>query len=170
MSIRKAELRDAKGIAAVRVAAWDSAYRGLLPDDVLDRLSVDASERRWSERIAEPWGHVFVAVQEDHIVGFAACGASRDEDIDREKVGEVYVLYVHPEEWRRGYGAALVDAALGCLREDGFEEAILWVLRGNQQAIGFYEASGFGADGANRVKQRADGSEMPIVRYRRSLG
>lgn len=44
-----------------RVAAWRSAYRGLLPDDVLDRLSVDDSEQRWRERIVNPWGHVLVA-------------------------------------------------------------------------------------------------------------
>ena len=170
MAIRRAELSDAPGIAAVHVAAWKSAYRGLLPDDALDRLSVDDSERRWRERVAKPWGHIFVAEQEGRIVGFAACGSSQDEGIGRGKVGEIYVIYVHPQEWRRGYGAALVGETLGRLREDGFEEVILWVLRGNQQAIGFYEAAGFAADGASRLKRRADGLEMPIVRYRRSIG
>jgi len=170
MSIRRAELSDAKGIAAVHVAAWRVAYRGLLPDDVLDRLSIEDSAKRWWERIAKPWGHIFVAEQEGHIVGFAACGSSQDEDIDREKVGEIYVIYVHPEQWRQGYGAAFVGEAAECLREDGFEEIILWVLRGNQGAIRFYEAAGFEADGASKVKQRADGLEMPIVRYRRRIG
>jgi hypothetical protein len=54
MSIRRAELSDAKGIAAVHVAAWRVAYRGLLPDDVLDRLSIEDSAKRWWERIAKP--------------------------------------------------------------------------------------------------------------------
>lgn len=170
MSIRRAELSDASGIATVHVAAWRSAYRGLLADDALGHLSVDDSERRWRERIAKPWGHVFVAEQEGRIVGFAACGSSQDEDIDRDEVGEIYVIYVHPQAWRKGYGAALVGEAMGRLQEDGFNEVILWVLRGNQQAIGFYEAAGFAADGASRLKRRADGLEMPIVRYRRRLG
>jgi ribosomal protein S18 acetylase RimI-like enzyme len=52
------------------------------------------------------------------------------------------------------------------LRRDGYEEAVLWVLRGNQQAIAFYKGAGFEADGASRIKRRADGVEMPIVRYR----
>jgi ribosomal protein S18 acetylase RimI-like enzyme len=103
-------------------------------------------------------------------VGYAACGSSGDEDVDRDKVGEIYVIYVHPEEWRRGYGSALVGEAMERLREDGFEEVILWVLRGNQGAMGFYEAAGFEADGARRIKQRADGLEMPIVRYRQRIG
>jgi len=167
MSIRRAELSDAKGIAAVHVAAWQVAYRGLLPDDVLDRLSIDDSEKRWSERITKPWGHIFVAEQEAHIVGFVACGSSQDEDIDQKKVGEIYAIYVHPEQWRQGHGAALVGKAAQCLRADGLEEIILWVLRGNEEAVRFYRAAGFEADGASKVKLRTDGSEMPIVRYRR---
>jgi ribosomal protein S18 acetylase RimI-like enzyme len=58
---------------------------------------------------------------------------------------------------------------LRCLREDGFDEVILWVLRGNEQAIRFYEAEGFVADGGSKVKRRADGTEMQVVRYRRSI-
>lgn len=170
MSIRRAELGDAEGIAEVQVAAWRSAYRALLPDDVLDRLSLEETEERWRERIARPWGHTFVAEQASCIVGFAACGRTEDEDVDREKAGEIYVIYVHPEEWRKGHGAALMREAVKHLREDGYEEVILWVLKGNEKAIRFYEAAGFEADGAGRVKQRRDGSEMPIVRYRLSIG
>ena len=169
MAIRKAEPSDAKGIARVIVAAWRTAYRGLLPDETLDNLSIRDSARRWNERIAEPWGPIFVAEQEDGMVGIVACGSSQDEDVDRERVGEVYVIYVHPEHWRKGVGTALLGKALDRLRKDGFEEAILWVLRGNQQAIAFYEGAGFEADGASRVKRRADGPEMPIVRYRRRI-
>jgi ribosomal protein S18 acetylase RimI-like enzyme len=168
MSIRRADLADTKGIAQVHVAAWRSAYRGLLPDDVLERLSADDSAQRWQERIARPWGHILVA-ERDGIVGFAACGETRDEDVDREKVGELYVIYVHPAEWRQGHGRALLREALRCLQEEGFEHVLLWVLQGNEQAIRFYERAGFEADGASRIKRRRDGTEMPVVRYRRRI-
>jgi hypothetical protein len=52
MFIRQAEPSDAGGIAAVQVAAWQSAYRGLMPDHVLDGLSVQEAEQRWRQRIA----------------------------------------------------------------------------------------------------------------------
>jgi ribosomal protein S18 acetylase RimI-like enzyme len=168
MPIRRAELADATGIAQVHVAAWRSAYRGLLPDDLLERLSIADSARRWQGRIAQPWGHIFVAEREG-IVGFAACGETRDEDVDREKVGELYVIYVHPAEWRQGLGRALLQEALRCLQEEGFERVLLWVLQGNEQAIRFYERAGFEADGASRIKRRSDGTEMPIVRYLRQI-
>ena len=169
MLIRRAETSDAKGIGEVRVAAWKSAYRGLLPDRVLDGLLVEDSERSWREHIAKSLLHILVVEHEERIVGFAACGNSQDEDVDREKVGELHVMYVHPEEWRRGYGKALLEKAMSHLRGEGYESVILWVLRGNEQAIGFYEGAGFEADGASRVKRRSDGTEMPIVRYRRRL-
>jgi len=41
MSIRWADPSDAKGIATVLVAAWQGAYRGLFPDEALDRLSLE---------------------------------------------------------------------------------------------------------------------------------
>lgn len=170
MSIRRARLADARGIAEVNVAAWRSAYRGLLPDYVLDDLSLTDREARWRERIARPWGHIFVAEQAEHIVGFAACGNSQDEDIDRQEVGEIYVIYVHPDQWRQGVGAMLLGEAIGCLREDRFQQVILWVLSGNKRAIRFYEALGFAADGVSKMKQRSDGSQMAVVRYRRSIG
>jgi ribosomal protein S18 acetylase RimI-like enzyme len=112
---------------------------------------------------------VLVAQEGEHVVGFTACGVSQDEDLDRARTGEIYVIYVHPRAWRQRHGTALANQAIECLREEGFEEAILWVLEGNQQAMRFYESAGFEADGASKVKQRADGSEMPIVRFRRSI-
>ena len=170
MSIRTAKRSDARGIAEVHVAAWQSAYRDLLPDHLLDGLSVKVLEKRWGERIASSWGHLFVCEQAGRIVGFAACGVSRDENIEPGKAGEVHVVYVDPEEWRQGHGSLLLGEALGSLREQGFREALLWVLEGNQRAIAFYEAAGFEADGTSKVKTRADGTEMNVTRYRRPIG
>ena len=169
MVIRKAGPSDAKQIAVVIVEAWRAAYRGLVPDSTLDDLSVEDFAERWRERIANLWGHIFVAEREGQVVGVVACGSTQDEDVDHDKVGEIHVIYVHPDEWRQGHGSALAGEALRCLREEGFDEVVLWVLRGNERAAKFYEAEGFAADGGSKVKRRADGSEMPVVRYRRSI-
>lgn len=169
-SIRKAIPSDAKQIAVVIVEAWRAAYRGLLPDSTLDGLSASETAARWAERIAKGRGHIFVAERDGRVMGVMACGSSEDEDSDRARVGEIHVIYVHPDEWRQGHGTALEGEALRCLRKDGFDEVILWVLRGNARAMRFYEAQGFAADGATKVKRRADGTEMPVVRYHRSIG
>ncbi|MFN2227037.1 MAG: GNAT family N-acetyltransferase [Anaerolineae bacterium] len=167
--IREVEMSDAAGIARVHVAAWRSAYRGLLPDSTLDRLSVEETEEHWRQRLADPWGDLLVLTRGEQIVAFVGYGPTHDEGADAEKVGEIYVLYVAPDEWRRGHGMALTQAALDDLRAGGRTEALLWVLHDNERAIAFYEATGFLADGTTQVKERRDGTRMTVARYRRRL-
>ena len=166
LRMRPARPSDARGIAEVHVAAWKSAYRGLLPDTVLEHLSVQEAEARWQERLVEPWAELLVLTQDDGIVGYVGYGPTRDEALDPKKVGEVYVLYVGPSAWRKGHGSALLRKAMQGLREAGSTEVVVWVLHDNEQAIAFYQSAGFVADGARKVKERADGTQMVIARYR----
>ena len=168
MPIRRAEPSDAKGIAKVKVASWKSAYRGILPDSLLDNLSVEHDESRWRARIIAHTSQVLVLEQNGRIIGFVAFGASRDEDVEQERVGEVYAIYLEPREWRRGHGSALIDIAIESLQEEGYAEMTLWVLHNNERGIKFYEAVGFEADGVAKVVTREDGTELRQVRYRRS--
>lgn len=167
--IRSAEPSDAGGIARVHVAAWKSAYRGLLPDSTLAGLSVEDTEKHWRQRLAGPWGEVLVLTREEQVVAFVGYGPTQDEGGDPEQVGEIYVLYVTPDEWRRGHGTALTQAALDALRASGRAEVVLWVLDDNERAIAFYGAAGFLTDGTTQVKERRDGTRMMVARYRRRL-
>jgi ribosomal protein S18 acetylase RimI-like enzyme len=165
-TLRPARLSDAAALAKVHVATWQQAYRGLLPDDFLDSLSLQASVDRWQQKLAQSAREVWVACEAERIVGFVSFGASRDGDAAPAGTGEVYSLYVHPTAWRRGIGSALMEQALHNLRALGYVEATLWVLRANQQARAFYEARGFAVDGAAKVDVNAVGIAYDDVRYR----
>ena len=169
MAIRRAEPADAGAIAEVRVASWRSAYRGLLPDSLLDAMSVQDIESRWRAWIEKGRIEVFVLQKETRTVGFVAVGPTRDEDLDDERVGEIYAIYVRPDEWRKGYGSALLSRAIESLMEQGRTEVTLWVLRDNERGTRFYDACGFEADGAMKVETREDGVELREIRYRRSI-
>ena len=54
----------------------------------------------------------------------------------------------HPRSWGAGHGSALHEAAMDHLAKEGFGEAVLWVLEGNERARRFYERRGWRADGA----------------------
>ena len=83
-----------------------------------------------AEQIAE--GRVLVAELEGRIAGFAAVIA-----------GELDGLFVEPDHWKRGVGAALVEAAAHEARMQGLSLTVT----ANPTARGFYEKCGFTLEG-----------------------
>ena len=165
--IRRAQRADAGAIAEIHVGSWQSAYRGILPDNVLDQLSVEQRAQKWSEILAGGESTTIVAEDRGAIVGFANFAASRDADADATRVAEILAVYVSPSCWGRGVGTRLCEAALGELAAGGFAEVTLWVLQRNEQAIGFYDGLGFTTDGA--TQERIIGTAQEVIRLRRSL-
>jgi ribosomal protein S18 acetylase RimI-like enzyme len=136
MLIRDATPDDAPAIAAVHVRSWQIAYRGIVPDDVLDGLSVARREADWRVWITEATS-VLVAVEAETVIGF--CGVSGSE---------IAALYVDPPQFRAGIGSALLLASLQRLRERGVAHATLWVFQANHGARAFYARHGFEPDTA----------------------
>jgi GNAT superfamily N-acetyltransferase len=171
VTLRHATADDARAIAEVHVAAWRWAYRGQLPDELLDGLSVDDREAMWAAGFLEPEdrGAVIVACDDDEgeVVGFANAGPSRDQGAPGT-TGEVRAIYVVQEVQGKGVGARLIDEVERCLRGFGFERATLWVLETNDLGRRFYERNGWTWDGTTSDHQ-FECANRPIVRYARDL-
>jgi GNAT superfamily N-acetyltransferase len=165
VEIRAAMPDDARRIAEVHVTAWRDAYRGMLPDGYLDRLSIDDRETRWLGAIADPapGSGVLVAEAREAIVGFASFDRSRDDDAE-EATGEVPAIYVDPAVVGTGVGRRLFTAATDALRRAGYRRATLWVLEANARARSFYERAGWKWDGTVSHHD-FDCANEPIVRY-----
>lgn len=165
--IRRATLADADAIARVHVQTWQTAYRGMMPDEVLAGLSLEGRAAGWREQLATPDDrHVFVATRQSAVVGFISCGPSRDADAD-ETVAEIYAVYVQPELWGEGLGTQLIHRAIEALEED-YRSLDLWVLSGNERARQFYEDLDFATEGGSKV-EHAGSAALREVRYRRPL-
>ncbi len=52
MLVSDAEAADAVAIADIHVRSWRTAYRGVMPDAVLDGLSVADRTQQWRRRLA----------------------------------------------------------------------------------------------------------------------
>ncbi len=127
MTVRRAAPADAAAIGAVHVAAWRSAYPGILPPDYLAQLSAFREARHY-ELAIRMGAIVHVALAGERVVGFATAGAARGT---RLADGEVETLYVL-DDWRdRGFGRALMAASGAALAAAGCRDAFLWVLRDN---------------------------------------
>jgi L-amino acid N-acyltransferase YncA len=168
MDIRAATETDARGVAEVHVAAWKTAYRGLMPDSVLDALSVPEREEIWQRIVAQQKLQLLVAEDDRKIVGFVNFGPCRDPDA-LGFAGEILAIYVDPKRWHEGIGQELLATALSGLKSAGFKEAMLWVLDSNSRARIFYERAGFAFDGAARSELVGDNATLRDVRYRRPL-
>jgi GNAT superfamily N-acetyltransferase len=163
MLVRAATGADAEVIDRIRIRGWQVAYRGLFPERELDRLVPEGP--RWKRRIEHPppgWS-TFVAEEDGALLGFASVGPSRDEG----GLGELYAIYVDPQEWSRGAGRALLERAEERLAGT-YAEATLWVLEGNARARRFYEAAGWEQDAGRQAVERL-GATPPEVRYRKRL-
>lgn len=167
--VRSAVPDDAPSIAQIHVVTWQAAYRGIVPDDYLDGLSIAARETRWRDIIAKPESDVLVAERLARIVGWAAFGPSRDEGAGPE-VGEVYALYVLPECWASGVGSALWQETRMRLVGQGYLRATLWVLAENRRAIRFYLAAGFRPRAGAEALEDIGGQHLLEACYEIALG
>lgn len=166
MFVRAARKDDAQAISDVKRRSWQAAYRGLLPDDFLDELPLVPPPDAWASAVDEGRAPL-VAEEAGEVVGFAAVGEARDEDLP-EGTGELLMIYTLEEVWDSGVGHALHEAAVDRLREAGHDEAILWVVSGNRRAAAFYRAHGWQPDGTTRDHQFGD-TEVETQRLRRTL-
>lgn len=82
-------------------------------------------------------GQVWVAELDGNIAGFAAL-------LD----GELDGLFVEPELWRCGVGAALVETAAHEARRNGLALSVI----ANPAARGFYERCGFSLEGEAQTR------------------
>jgi len=149
--IRTAGKDDASQIARVQVETWQYAYKGQLPQEHLDRLSIEKRTKRWQEILSDRKNPnvMFVAESKNTIVGFCSVGPSRDDDMDK-KTGEVLAIYVDQHVMGKGVGSALMEKSLDHLREQGFTQAILWVLITNTKARKWYESRGWVCEGKTK--------------------
>jgi ribosomal protein S18 acetylase RimI-like enzyme len=165
MAIRVSGPDDAEAVEHLRIAGWQTAYRGILPDEYLDGLPVDVARRRWHLENLPADVIDEVAVADVGIVGWIASGPCRDPDRKGPRYGEIFACYVHPDWWRKGTGRMLLGHAIDGLVRAGRDDISLWVLEGNARARRFYETFGFGADGTRKLMHF--GEPVPEVRYRR---
>lgn len=139
MQIRRATINDAGAIARVHLASWKTTYPGIIPQAYIDGLRVENGVVRWQIELSGKKASVFVAEEQRGVFGFIAGGAiAHPVDGYQGELGAIYLLASHQ---RKGAGAALVRRLAGELRQQGFGNMAVWVLRENP-ACGFYERMG----------------------------
>jgi GNAT superfamily N-acetyltransferase len=163
--VRPARPAEAGEIARIQLATWRTAYRRMLPRQVLDSLDEGFLAGRWAEAIdAPPTGRhrVLVAVEPSEesagaLVGFAAAGPADEQALapGEAPLGDGVVavtdLLVEPRWGRRGHGSRLLAASVQQWRSDGFRTAVAWAYERDDATRAFLGSAGWEPDGAARA-------------------
>lgn len=164
LQVRHPVVGDERALAQAHVRAWKAAYKGLMPDELLNGLSVEERAQGWRARIEGGDGSgVLVGLLDGEVVGFAAFGRCRDED--DQDLGELFAINLDPDAWGVGLGRRLFRDACHGLGSKGFENQVLWVAGQNERARRLYDSEGWAPDGHS--KSDAAHGAVREIRYRR---
>jgi len=152
---------DAVELARVHVQAWRETYAGVLPGGYLERMSTPLHARRWRARLMRMDEITLVAEDQNGLVAYASGQASRGGGATE---GEITTLYVLRAAQNLGLGRSLLTGVARALAERGAVSLVIWVLRNNFNAIGFYERLG-GVPGEGR-DESVGGALARTVAYR----
>jgi len=157
-AVRPATVDDAAQIARVQTSSWQTSYRGILPDAILDSMDPERRIPMRREILREPSAFNLVAYDTTFgdIVGFCNAGQARREG---PQVGELYEIYILDRAKRYGLGRELFESVVEWCEEQAMRSLIIWVLEDNHHARRFYEAMG-GRAGA-RVSSTVRG--FPVI-------
>lgn len=163
--LRPPLLDDAEALGRVHCRVWQATYADSMSQEAFAALSPKRFARGWTRRLEGVDGHgvmsegdtTMVAEHpDDGFVGFICVGPARDDDAPTAY--QLWAINLVPEHQGTGVAQRLMTEVLG----DG--PAYLWVAKGNERAIRFYERHDFSADGAESA-DRDDGiTEIRMVR------
>ncbi len=164
LTLREAGAADWEAVAALHIASWRSAYRGMLRESYLDD-TIEAERRAiWQARFAGgPRQDQIVVVAEDG-TGFVALACILTGQ-DRRWGSLIDNLHVRPDRKRGGIGrAVLAEATRRIPAHHAATPLHLTVLEANRAAQAAYESWG-GALSERLEAAMPDGQTLPVRRY-----
>lgn len=165
--IVKATASDSAIIAQILVRSWQAAYRGIIPDELLDNLSIAQRDEVWRKHL-NSGGEAYLLRLSDGAVGVIEVCDFRDSIQGFSGWREIPVIYLLPERYGCGLGSGLMRFALALLAQRGREDIGIWVLEKNTRAILFYKKHGFSQSEHMKVNKPTGLVEILMVRQSRT--
>lgn len=141
--VAKASLDEVSSMANIVVTTWKTAYKGIVSQSFLNKLSPKMYLERFKRAIRAPHILVLRATYQNEVVGVLQ--AQYDEPSNKVHIAMLYVL---PNVQRMGVGKQLLQTCITTYTQS--EQFVLDVLVGNHVAKQFYEKNGFSFNGHQR--------------------
>ncbi len=151
ITVQPGTLTDCPSLAYVLISANERAFRGRVPDDCLDSLTPEQSEKNWTKNFDENGNfkrdeHLLVATYKEQVIGLIL-SATLSKQQKGELSGlesysrELSVLSVDPSWHKKGIGRRLVRELVRLLLAENETHLLVRCLKDNQYCI-FYERLG----------------------------
>lgn len=129
--IRKSKKEDIPFITHIVTISWNETYKGIVPDDELEKLKHDEDERtkRGLKQFENNEFKDLVLEIDGEIVGFIKYGKSSDPDFSN--CGEIIAFYIINKYHGLGLGRKLFEQARDELKKEGYDKMIIACLKGN---------------------------------------
>ena len=138
--IRLAKKEDCKSIAKVKHDVWNSTYRGIYSDELIDTFDLDEHAASFLKLIEDEDINLYVLDCNGKIVGYMSVGKPRYQFEDYE--AEIGLLYVKEEYQAMGLGKKLFQKGYKDLKHQGYKKFFISCNKYNERAQKFYEHMG----------------------------
>jgi GNAT superfamily N-acetyltransferase len=161
ISYREAGLADCAEVAKVHVRSWRESFAGLVPETVMERITIEKRTKAFLERFQSSSYKMYVAEVADRgIIGFADCGEPRSEIDDYQ--AELYAIFLLPEFQGSGVGRRLFALCVEAVVKSGKSSMYLLAFE-NSPYRSFYDKLGGVVIGKKQVE--IEGTMFDAVVY-----
>ncbi len=135
VSFIKAKPEEAKELSELRRRVWETTYRGIYPDEIIDNFDYAMHNEKDLFRITSDEYAVFFITEENKKIGYL---------ILQKKRPLLYVqsLYLLEDFRGKGIGKTAFGIIRNFCRENGYERFYLGCHPQNEKALGFYAKIG----------------------------
>ena len=146
--IRFNRIEDQCAMAHIKIDGWRNTYDQIIASKYLKGLNYEELTERFCRSFEEFKEKVFVAVRGEEVIGYS-CFETKERSFKYDS--ELISLYLKNSELHKGIGTALFKETAKELYSRGCRNMIVWCLKGNDNAVKFYEKNG----GINAETKRA---------------
>lgn len=140
MNIRIATNEDCRSLAILKRRVWETTYRGIYPDEKLDKYDIDLNENKFKDMIKQQSQKLIVVLNDSEIIGYMSYGKIlRAFD---EHTHDIGLLYLEKEYQGKGIGLDLFQFAKNELKNQGVTEFIVSCNKYNLSSQQFYKKMG----------------------------
>ncbi|MGL5380592.1 GNAT family N-acetyltransferase, partial [Clostridium sp.] len=161
MEIRIATDADCRDLAILKRRVWETTYRGIYPNEKLDKYDVNLNENKFKSMIAKQSQKLFVVLDNLEIIGYVSCGKiMRAFD---EYTYDIGLLYLLKEYQGKGIGLELFQFAQNELKNQGVTEFIVSCNKYNIPSQEFYKKMG---GKIIKIDEDNDDKSIPQVKFK----